>query len=429
MATEITQQILAYIDERKNNKLEEKEKKYLKDLKSANDESRSDIMAKYAIDIQEIKNKFTPYVWLADAAKRAKQISFATHVIKFTHSSARGTNLLSNEYNPQPNYLETAVLVDPAIDSVGNAAALDVAKLLQLRDSQNSIADYLKQDKKDIFNELVQHESDNAVWFASFKQILIDSSLKSSVLAKQIYFPVSENAYHLISPLYSSSLAQVLYDKIHFSRYNEQSVASRKAKRENKASEIPIIAYLNLAMATSGGSNPQGVSLLNNNRNGRTYLFPCSPPQWQSQTKLPLMISNWFDGYEIRQQTKQLTQKLTHFLIEINEKESNKPIRDYRDRLINQIIDNLFNIAARHQQADIGWAQSSELPRYQQYWLDPQSEAAQENSDNWQVPVARDFALWLNHRIETISKSQLILGNVETNLWQGLFEQALWEAK
>ncbi len=429
MATEITQQILAYIDERKNNKLEKKEKEYQKELQAAADEQRSDIMAKYALEFQEIKQEFTPHLWLADAAKRAKQISLATHALKFTHSAARGTNLLSNEYNPQPNYLETAILATPAIDSVGNAAALDVAKLLQLRDSQNSIAEYLKQNNNDIFNELVQNELDSAEWIADFKLALEDQTPKSSILAKQIYFPISDNNYHLISPLYSSSLSQVLYEKIHFSRYSEQSVEARKVKRENKASELVVTYYPNLAVTTSGGTKPQNVSQLNSNRAGRTYLFPCSPPQWQSQIKLPLMISNWFDGYEVRQQTKQLTQKITHFLIEINEKEGNKPIRDYRDRLINQIIDNLLNIAARHQQADIGWAQSSELPRYQQYWLDPQSEAAKENSDNWQVPVARDFALWLNHRIETISKSQLILGNVETNHWQGLFEQALWEAK
>ena len=429
MATEITQQILSYIEERKNNKLEKKEKEYQKELQTAEDEQRSDIMSKYAIEFQEIKEEFTPHIWLADAAKRAKQISLATHAIKFTHSAARGTNLLSNEYNPQANYLETAILATPAIDSVGNAAALDVAKLLQLRDSQNSIAEYLKQNKNDIFSELVQNELDSAEWNADFKLALEDQTPKSSILAKQIYFPISDNNYHLISPLYSSSLSQVLYEKIHFCRYSEQSVEARKAKREKRESELVVTYYPSLAVTTSGGTKPQNVSQLNSNRAGRTYLFPCSPPQWQSQIQLPLTIDNWFDGYEIRQQTEQLIKQLIQFFIQVSEKDSNKPIRDYRDRLINQIIDILLNIAARHQQADMGWAQSSELPQYQQHWLDPQSDAAQENSDSWQVPVARDFALWLNHRIEIESKTKLLMDNAAISYWQGLFEQALWEAK
>ena len=83
--------------------------------------------------------------WLDGAAQRACQISMVTHAAKFTHSSAKGSNILAADLGQDRRYLDTASLPSPVLDAVGNAAALDVARLLQLTDDNGlSLLEHLQ---------------------------------------------------------------------------------------------------------------------------------------------------------------------------------------------------------------------------------------------------------------------------------------------
>lgn len=98
------------------------------------DPKRATLLAQYA-----------PDVWLEDAARRAGQIQAVTHTLKAIHPDAKGTNLYC-----LPNSLPQHALVgshclgdDFAGDVVGNAAALDVYKLLKLEHDGQTLLDLL----------------------------------------------------------------------------------------------------------------------------------------------------------------------------------------------------------------------------------------------------------------------------------------------
>lgn len=87
------------------------------------DSQREEIIAAYARD-----------TWLLSAAKRVEQIQVVTHSLKPVHPDARGTNLYVDPLSlPSLKELGSHVLGQSFEgDVVGNAAALDVYKLLKL---------------------------------------------------------------------------------------------------------------------------------------------------------------------------------------------------------------------------------------------------------------------------------------------------------
>ena len=101
---------------------------------------------------------------------------------------------------------------------------------------------------------------------------------------------------------------------------------------------------------------------------------------------------------------------------------------------IDEVIDLLFMQASAFQQEKWqGWsAQSPDLPRHQQLWLDPWRSLSDETfkqereKNDWQVTVADDFARWLNYRLK---KSSFDVGAVEQKEWrsQSLFAQRMRE--
>ena len=125
--------IADYINQRKLQKLEPIEKKLEKALSSNSDEiEKSKVKTECLVEMQKIEQQFKEQNWLSEAAKRAYQISLVTHALKFTHGDAKGSSILSLNYLEDTDYLTTASVPNLAIDAVGNAAALDVAKFLQL---------------------------------------------------------------------------------------------------------------------------------------------------------------------------------------------------------------------------------------------------------------------------------------------------------
>ena len=81
-----------------------------------------------------LRQQFDSPTWLADAAKRVGQLQAVTHSLKPLHPAAKGTNLYV-----APSTLAGLPLVGSHclgqnfdLDVVGNAAALDVYKLLKL---------------------------------------------------------------------------------------------------------------------------------------------------------------------------------------------------------------------------------------------------------------------------------------------------------
>ncbi|POY53770.1 type I-F CRISPR-associated protein Csy1 [Pectobacterium versatile] len=425
--------ILSYINNRKQAKLDAFDKEAEKKRATLSGEALAEEELELAEKRREIEQKHEVRAWLTDAASRAGQISLVTHALKFTHSDAKGSSIFSAETATDAKTLSTATLAQPAIDAVGNAAALDVAKLLQTEHEGDSLVAALQRGDHSALEALAESPEQLAQWLAGFQQVFTDRQPSSHKLAKQIYFPTENGEYHLLSPLYSSSLAQVLHQRINAVRFGDEAKDIRKARKDNLWHDQLDISYPNLAVQNMGGTKPQNISSLNSSRSGRSYLLSCAPPQWNSVEKPPQQHECIFrSNGEADYHTSDIVKSMRRFLLSVKKVQNNRDIRQQRLHYLDQLIDQLFFYASSVQNLSAGWSAESELTRAQQLWLDPYRAETdtvfrrEREAGGWQKAVAYDFGRWLNRRLK---HEELIFGEVERREWStaALFKRRMRE--
>ncbi|RRO06960.1 type I-F CRISPR-associated protein Csy1 [Pectobacterium aquaticum] len=429
----LTPFIVSYINNRKQAKLDEFDKKTKKKLAALSGEALAVAELERAQARREIEQKYDVRNWLTDAASRAWQISLVTHALKYTHSDAKGSSIFSAEAVADAKTLSTATLAQPVIDVVGNAAVLDVAGLLQTEHEGDSLVAALQRGDHRALEALAESPEQLAQWLAGFQQVFTDRQPSSHKLAKQIYFPTENGEYHLLSPLYSSSLAQALHQRINAVRFGDEAKAISQAQKANQWHDQLDIRYPNLAVQNRGGSNKQNISSLNVTRNGRSYLLSSAPPQWNNIEKPPQQHESIFRSKgEVNYHTSDIVESMRSFLLSVKEKQNNRDIRQQRLRYLDQLIDQLFFYVASVQNLPAGWSAESELKRAQQLWLDPcraKTDAVfrrEREAGDWQQVVAYDFGRWLNLRLK---HEELIFGEVERREWStaALFKRRMRE--
>jgi CRISPR-associated protein Csy1 len=429
----LSTEIAAYIQARASARLEKFDKdadKQRKEL-AGDDAALAEFNSGLPLKRADEEARFNPSVWLTDAAERAKQISMVTHSLKFTHTDAKGSSVyVRRPSTPGPlesGYLSTVALLEPRIDVVGNAAALDVASLLQIEDSGHTLISRLVQGDGSALTPFAENDAQLLEWVSGLNAVLADKELSSHKLAKQLYFPVAKDRYHLISPLYASSLSEALYKRVADSRYLDAAKATRKARKESRYSAAVTVDYPNIAVQTFGGTKPQNVSQLNSSRGGKSFLLSCQPPVWGKRVLPPANHKNSF-WREYDRRAWRTAKALKDYLIQLLEKASTRPRRDKRAELVDELIGILLQYAAEVQslKEHAGWSADSQLPLAQQLWLDPLRDDPEfqrlRDAQDWQQDVADQFANWLNHKLKD---DKLMLKDVEFQEWSRLVERKL----
>lgn len=437
----LTDFITSYINGRKAAKLEAHDKEAEKRLASSAAQDEAQVRIELNQKRAELEAQYQVAEWLTSAASRAGQINLVTHALKFTHSDARGSSIFSAGPSQPTNYLSTPSLNKPALDAVGNAAALDIAKLLQTEVEGDSLIASLQRGDSSALKPFTDDSQLLQSWVNDFLQVLVDKQPASHKLAKQLYFPVGDSQYHLLSPLFSSSLAHALNQRITAARFSDESRAARAAMNAHRWHAEPLVAYPATAVMNVGGTKPQNISYLNSVRGGKVWLLPCASPGWNSLTKLPLKHKSIFHfNNEIGRQTRPVILRLKHFLKRVQPLASTAEIRQQRLALTDEIIDIVFNYVVSVQnlaecQPELqGWSAQPEcqLKRCQQLWLDPYRSLSdndfrfEREGGDWKKEVARDFGHWL---IRQLHDDQLRMGEVERREFSTapLFKQRLRE--
>ncbi|HGL6086486.1 TPA: type I-F CRISPR-associated protein Csy1 [Citrobacter koseri] len=427
MTTEaLTHFITDYIASRRQPKLEAFEKEAAKRLAQGEDAST------IALERQALEARYQPQNWLTDAARRAEQISLVTHAAKFTHGDSKSSSIYRDTVGEE-GYLSTASLKNLPTDAVGNAAALDFAKLLQTDVEGDSLLACLKRGEHQPLHAFAENDAQLTQWVEGFNRALTPTQPASHKLAKQVYFPV-DNDYHLLCPLFATSLAQVLHEKLVASRFGEEAKAVRDARKAGKWHPQPDVRYPDMAEMHFGGTKPQNISALNSARGGRIWLLSSQPPQWLNLDKAPQNMRNLFALRGAFNRAASGIVSRMVFLLKENTEKNNHAIRNARAAYVDELIDLLFMHAATFQQASWqGWTRNNtDLPLHQQLWLDPwrgqtdETFRLERDKDDWQISVADDFARWLNYRL---NKARLDVGLVERREWrtQSLFRQRMRE--
>ena len=408
--------ISAFLQERLQAKL---------DKLKPDDPQRDEVIASFAHD-----------VWLACAAKRVEQIQAVTHSLKPIHADARGTNLYVEPRTLPPlAELGSHALGERFVgDVVGNAAALDVYKLLKLEVNGRSLLTALLAHDADALAALhadpAQAEKLRDA-FVSLTQPRAEGP-SSHTLAKQLYWLSGSDAcddaqYTLLAPLYATSLAHAVHAQVQEDRFGEANKAARQARRERKMHDGVFHDYPDLAVQNMGGSNKQNLGLLNVARGGKNYLLSSLPPRWQaSAVRLPVHATSVFDRLFIaRPEVRRTVMALRVFLE--SDPDANLATRERREELLDALVDELVSLAAELQQIlPPGWSRDDErfadLHRSEQLWLDPLRAEQPDEADfarewlqmDWPAAVGQRFANWLNAQL----RGKLPVGDAEARAWQ-----------
>lgn len=383
---------------------------------------------------EKLVAQYQPAAWLEDAARRVRQIGAVTHALKGVHSDAKGSSLYVEPSKMvfRPEVVGSHVLGAAFVYDVdGNAAVLDVYKFLKLEVDGRALLDYLLEDDSAALRALSDDESIAREWRAAFVGLMQvrRNGVASHALAKQVYWLTGEDAaedtqYHLLAPLFATSLAQPIHDVLQEYRYGDANKAARNARREGKEHEGVFRDYPALAVRKLGGTQTQNVSQLNAERGGVNYLLGSLPPQWDPSVPRQLWgVTSVFGPVFMRYgHVRGTVQAFLGFL----EKDppSNMETRDRVDVYVDRLIDDLVAMASEIRRSlPTGWTADPRctLPLEERLWLDPwRAEKDEEFSRAWQfmdwpARIGHRFGNWLNERLKTKFS---YVGEVEYRQWK-----------
>ena len=424
---------------------------------------------------------YAPKSWIADAAKKVTWIQLVTHAIKYTHPDARGSSLYSKG-NPQASDSEVGTHTlgaTLAADVVGNAAALGVYKFLDLRIGEHSILELAVSNHPALLTALSENAEEAQAWMSAFATLAeAKGETASHKLARQVYWPLGDGKYHLLAPLFPTSLVHAVWKTDREDRFSDEAKAAREAKKAGIAHPHGFREYPEMAIQSFGGTKPQNISQLNSERYGENYLLPSLPPNWRSSTiKAPFAVNSIFDRiFSQREGVSELTDELRDFLqlqerkklamllahnapnaedgmsqesiaerlskiphdlqISVEQLVNNRNIREKRAELSHLICGEALLYAAELREAvetkqlPMGWTQDAacKLNRAEQLWLDPlrcqiDPEFAEEyERKEWPNEICRRFGNWLNPRLSTKSTR---MSAVEAGHWQSVLQEEM----
>lgn len=393
-----------------------------------------DIISELKSFLLELDQEFNPVNWLTEWTAKAKDISFATHVAKLTHSSSKGSCILDRTTEKNERYLTTNSLDEAIIDTASsNAASQPIADVLKLSVEDISIYDCIKSGETGFLKFLTDDEKLIDTWIECLRQAYDSDEKKSHFLNKQAYFPVGENQYHLLLPLTSSSLVQEIYLE-HQKYFNDESKAAREQKKKGAYSAVEVRFYPNKAdqVLTSDIKSHLNVSLLNKNRLGKISLLPTTPPQWQSRYQSAIKKQSVFDA-ELSYQLKDEITELRKYLVLLKKEQLslNKPERNAAiARKLSAISDTFFDYIQllSQNEVDSGWTMHSDMPIEEQLLFEPNRDdeqaTAEKSARAWAKKLSQSYGRWLNNQLKN---KQLTLTTIHAQLWERHFFNELRE--
>lgn len=405
--------------------LNERKELWLKDrLKKAKDD------AEIAELQQQADDKFHLKEWLPDAAKRVVQLSMVSHPSKFSHPSAKTSSIIAPVSSSKDGYLRTGN-VDYPLDVFGNAAAMDVYKFLCLSLSNElSVLDGFEQDDQKLKKLIQQSSLDFEMLKNNFLIIKQnDTTSKTDHLIKQVYFPIAENEYHLLSILTPSGLITQLKQKIDLMRFSEQTKLAKENRKKNEHDAEGYADIFDLTVTAYGGTQPQNVSVLNSQNAGRAYLLSSCPPTLEKRA-IRLPKTDFFTQCLYRKNYQESFVQLHKFMqLDINNNAIRTAIRNIIGFVIDQILLQAFKIREIYPEA---WSDQDyyvSLPKLQRIWLDQQYQNERENDAEWRDEISQNIARWILRSYEKVIADSYTLGTGELLAVQQQVENSLQHAK
>ncbi|NYR09078.1 type I-F CRISPR-associated protein Csy1 [Psychrobacter sp. BI730] len=341
-------------------------------------------------------------------------LSLATHISKGIHSAVRSDNLLLEESaTTSSRFVNSYCVPNPKLDANSNNTGSHAGHLKIIINFLNiEILDgrfySLIKDKNP--NIQVFFEQKLTMEFFNYLVNLLNFKVERPITDgrnKQTLFPIENNLYHCVIPLFPSSLTHYTHQNINEIKYSNASKEARKVRFSSKDEKGKIVAYrdiLNLAVIKLGGENAQNVSRLNNVQGGFHYLLPSLPPiiKQDRAFKLSKFANSIFStGMEYNAR-----EAIQNIFKSINDTRNIVDVRDARKRAIDEVLYQIFAAAEDIRNTlHAGWSTDYELDHIEKLWLDPKRadldgqaefKAEREEDDAWHSQIIHRFARWLN---------------------------------
>lgn len=407
------------------NFLNERKELWLKDrLKKAENDS-------VILELQgQADDKFSLKEWLPDAAKRVTQLSMVSHPSKFSHPSAKTSSVIAQAKQINDGYLRSGNVSYP-LDVFGNAAAMDVFKFLSLPLTEKlTVLDGFERQEESLKTLLVGADLDFETLGTEFLKIkATDTSVKTDHLVKQVYFPIEQAEYHLLSVLTPSGLITRLKQSIDTIRFSEETKQAKELRRKNEHHEIGYADIFDLTITAYGGTQPQNVSVLNSQNAGRAYLLSSCPPVLEKRA-IRLPKTDFFAQCLYRKNYQESFIQLHKFMqLDLN----NDDIRTAIRNIIQFVIDQILVLASKTREYSVeGWSNQdyyASLPKLQRIWLDKIYQTERDEDDDWRDELSREIARWILRSYEKVISDAYKLGTGEILDVKQRVEKSLQQAK
>lgn len=407
------------------NFLNERKELWLKDRlkKAENDSVISELQG-------QADDKFSLKEWLPDAAKRVTQLSMVSHPSKFSHPSAKTSSVIAQAKQINDGYLRSGNVSYP-LDVFGNAAAMDVFKFLSLPLTEKlTVLDGFERQEESLKTLLVGADLDFETLSTEFLKIkATDTSVKTDHLVKQVYFPIEQAEYHLLSVLTPSGLITRLKQSIDTIRFSEETKQAKELRRKNEHHEIGYADIFDLTITAYGGTQPQNVSVLNSQNAGRAYLLSSCPPMLEKRA-IRLPKTDFFAQCLHRKNYQESFIQLHKFMqLDLN----NDDIRTAIRNIIQFVIDQILVLASKTREYSVeGWSNQdyyASLPKLQRIWLDKIYQTEREEDHDWRDELSREIARWILRSYEKVISDAYKLGTGEILDVKQRVEKSLQQAK
>lgn len=362
----------------------------------------------YIIESAAKKGK-TPADWFDAMVMHMNECHLASHVGKFTNPDIKTT--VCSHSKKVAGYVTTG----------GSTCSLDILIPAQYLGSASLLLSPVTPDKnvleavitrdKELEKELELLSLPIEKLQKKVQEMLEDSQKEPEATdthLRQVYFPIAEGKYHLLSVMPSSSLALEMYQRIRAINGHKIDCCNKKSENYGK----PCEEVTGLTMIGFGGSKPLNISALNSRCGGKTYLLSSLPPSLPAR-KIRLPKSDFFrESIWYKQQSSALYRLHAYMKQDRNTIEIRQAIHDLVDEMISAVLFAAYQIRAEK----IGWNEEeaySQLPTAQKIWLDD-AYAEERKETSWSDDISSSFARWVIRSYEKLLGEDAIkLGDAE----------------
>lgn len=328
--------------------------------------------------------------WLRNNIVNLSRYAIVTHVGKYTHPGIDpNVSFWDNSAQPDAGYLTTSSVgqrQDMVVDGGAAFSALASVLMRPLSDGKTVLA-HFQEDTPLIREEVaslgIDYEDLRRKILAIKSPVLPESS---DPALRQIYFPVGNDAYHLLSLMPSTTTLTAVRDAVRDRQ--QRGRESRDKKAENYGQSYTVI--LHPVKVAFGGSKPQNISCLNDLSS--MYMLPSVPPLLAPR-KLRLPRRDFFFNTIPHDWQKDLFLRLRDWMK--NEYLPRLAVTEAIQEIIVELAGSIQLLAGQLQGAPPGWSDTGNLPDAQKLWLDAKYAAAREENLDWTDEISMDFARWI----------------------------------